>query len=79
MKLYDLLQSAASTQASSDGKTWHPARPMTYENTFLVPRIKAAFRVLRGKSDAVEWDDVAHVAVEWGDVAHVAAPKEGEA
>lgn len=55
MKLTDLLESVRTVQASHDGKHWHPARPQTAENTFLIPRIKAAWRVLLGKSDAIEW------------------------
>ena len=57
MKLSSLLETVNSVQASRDGKYWFPARPMTYENTFLFPRLRAAFRVLLGKSDAVEWDE----------------------
>jgi len=29
---------------------------MTAENTFFVRRVKAAWRVLVGTSDAIEWD-----------------------
>lgn len=58
MKLNDLLNSVFTTSASADGKRWYPVRPQTAENTFLLPRIKAALRVLRGKSDAVEWPEV---------------------
>lgn len=57
MKLSNLLECVNSVQASKDGTHWYPARPMTAENTFLIPRIKAAWRVLTGKSDAVEWDE----------------------
>lgn len=56
MKLSDLLQSVTQNTASSDGVRWYPVRPMTAENTFLMPRIRAALRVLLGKSDAIEWD-----------------------
>ena len=56
MKLSELLESVRTTSASTDGNTWYPARPQTAENTFLTLRIKAAWRVLIGKSDAVEWD-----------------------
>lgn len=56
MKLSVLLQSVTQNTASIDGVSWYPIRPITAENTFLVPRIKAALRVLFGKSDAVEWD-----------------------
>lgn len=56
MKLSTLIETVNSTQASIDGKHWYPARPMTAENTFLRLRIAAAWRVLTGKSDAIEWD-----------------------
>lgn len=56
MKLSQLLQSAIENRASEDRIYWYPVRPKTAENTFIVPRIKAAIRVLFGKSDAVEWD-----------------------
>jgi hypothetical protein len=56
MKLSDLLQSVTQNTASIDGVRWYPVRPMTAENTFLLPRAKAAWRVLAGKSDAIEWD-----------------------
>lgn len=56
MKLSDLLQSVTQLTASVDGISWYPVRPQTAENTFLRQRIKAAWRVLTGRSDAVEWD-----------------------
>lgn len=56
MKLSNLLQSVTQNTASIDGVRWYPVRPKTAENTFLLPRIKAALRVLAGTSDAVEWD-----------------------
>lgn len=56
MKLSDLLQSVTQLTASTDGISWYPVRPQTAENTFVMPRIKAAWRVLFGKSDAIEWD-----------------------
>lgn len=56
MKLTSLLESCATVQASVDGKRYFPCRPQTAENTFLTLRIKAAWRVLTGRSDAVEWD-----------------------
>ena len=56
MKLSSLLQSVTQHTASLDGIGWYPVRPMTAENTFIIPRIKAAYRVLTGKSDAIEWD-----------------------
>lgn len=56
MKLSELLQSVTQNTASEDGISWYPIRPKTYENTFYIPRIKAALRVLIGKSDAIEWD-----------------------
>lgn len=55
MYVQDLLMTAQTVSASSDGKTWVPCRPQTAENTFWWLRIKAAWRVLTGKSDAVEW------------------------
>lgn len=56
MKLSDLLQSVTQNTASVDGVRWYPVRPMTAENTFFVRRVKAAWRVLVGTSDAIEWD-----------------------
>ena len=56
MKLSDLLKSVVTLTGSEDGISWYPIRPQTAENTFLIPRAKAAWRVLTGKSDAVEWD-----------------------
>ena len=56
MKLSDLLKSVVTLTGSEDGISWYPLRPQTAENTFLIPRAKAAWRVLTGKSDAVEWD-----------------------
>lgn len=56
MKLSVLLQSVTNNTASEDGVSWYPLRPKTAENTFVIPRIRAAIRVLLGKSDAVEWD-----------------------
>jgi hypothetical protein len=56
MKLSTLLQSVTQNTASDDGIRWYPLRPKTAENTLLIPRMKAAMRVLRGQSDAVEWD-----------------------
>lgn len=57
MKLSVLLKSVTSlTAKSADGIGWYPVRPKTAENTFLLQRIKAAWRVLLGKSDAIEWD-----------------------
>jgi hypothetical protein len=57
MKLSRLLENVNSISASSDGVHWYPLRPSTAENTFIIPRIKAAWRVLTGKSDAIEWDE----------------------
>lgn len=57
MKLSHLMASVASIHQSSDGAVFYPSRPATAENTFLVLRIKAAWRVLVGKSDAVEWPE----------------------
>jgi len=56
MKLSYLLKSVNEIKASVDGVKWHPVRPQTAENTFFMQRLKAAWRVLSGKSDAVEWD-----------------------
>ena len=56
MKLSTLLESVHQNAASVDGAKWYPVRPMTAENTFLKYRIKAAWRVLVGASDAIEWD-----------------------
>jgi len=56
MKLSDLLQSVTQNTASIDGVRWYPARQKSAENTFIKHRIRAAWRVLTGKSDAVEWD-----------------------
>lgn len=56
MKLSDLLQSVTQNTVSVDGVSWYPIRPMTAENTFLSLRVKAAWRVLVGASDAIEWD-----------------------
>ena len=56
MKLSELLQNVTQHTASIDGISWYPVRPITAENTFLINRIKAAFRVIVGKSDAIEWD-----------------------
>jgi hypothetical protein len=60
MKLSKLLQSVTQVTAKDptdpDGTRWYPVRPQTAENTFLRHRIRAAMRVLLGKSDAVEWD-----------------------
>lgn len=56
MKLSNLLQSVTQNTASVDGVRWYPVRPMTAENTFFLQRVKAAWRVLTGTSDAIEWD-----------------------
>lgn len=56
MKLSALLQSVTQNTASVDGISWYPIRPRTAENTFLLYRIKAAWRVLAGENDAIEWD-----------------------
>lgn len=56
MKLEHLIEHARDCRCSFDGgKTWVPMRPSTGENTRLLWRIKAAWRVLVGKSDSVEW------------------------
>lgn len=64
MKLSTLLEDVRTTCASTDGNTWYPLRPQTAENTFLTLRIKAAWRVLIGKSDAVEWDSMDRALLE---------------
>jgi hypothetical protein len=56
MKLSELLEHCHNTQASDDGLTWYSPRPMTMENTFFRYRLAAAWRVLTGRSDAIEWD-----------------------
>ena len=56
MKLSVLLQSVTQNTASIDGVRWYPVRPITAENTFFLQRAKAAWRVLTGASDAIEWD-----------------------
>ena len=57
MKLSVLLKSVTTLTGKVDNSgEWYPVRPSTAENTFIIPRIKAAFRVLLGKSDAIEWD-----------------------
>lgn len=56
MRLSDLLQSVTQLTASNGDGSWYPLRPKTAENTFFKHRIKAAWKVLTGKADAVEWD-----------------------
>ena len=56
MKLSNLLQSVTQNTASIDGNGWYPLRTTTAENTFFLQRVKAAWRVLAGTSDAIEWD-----------------------
>lgn len=56
MKLSALLNSVTQLTTSDDGITWYPLRPKTAENTFLFLRLKSAWRVLKGTSDAIEWD-----------------------
>ena len=56
MNLSTLLQSVTQNTASVDGVSWYPVRQQTAENTFLKQRVCAAWRVLIGKSDAIEWD-----------------------
>ena len=57
MKIQDLMTFSKEVQGSSDGGAWHPIRFKSSENTFLLPRIKAALRVLLGKADALDWGD----------------------
>lgn len=57
MKVKEFLAAATTVQSSRDGKTWTPERPKTYENSFWIPRINNAWKVLRGRADAVEWED----------------------
>lgn len=57
MKLSTLLKSVTTlTAKEKDGIGWYPVRPQTAENTFLIRRLFAAWRVLTGKADAIEWD-----------------------
>ena len=56
MKLSTLSETLNTVSGSTDGRTWHPVRPSTAENTFLVLRLKAAWRVLTGRADALDWD-----------------------
>ena len=56
MKLSELLEHCHQTQASDDGVNWYSPRPITMENTFLRYRIRAAWNVLLGRFDAIEWD-----------------------
>lgn len=52
-KLQDLIDSAFSNyRETPDG--WVPARPVS---TGLTSRIKAAWKVLTGKADAVIWPE----------------------
>jgi len=58
MKIQDLIIMTRDVKGSNDdGKTWHPVRCKTSENTFLWLRIKAAWRVLKGEADAIDWGD----------------------
>lgn len=57
MKINDLVDCMKQHAISYDGATWHAVRPATYENTFLIPRIKAAWRVFVGKADVLDWDE----------------------
>jgi len=56
MKLSTLIKTLNTLSGSTDGRTWRPVRPSTAENTFLLLRIKAAWKVLAGRADAIEWD-----------------------
>lgn len=55
MRLDTLLTHVQTVSCSANGKTWTPCRPKTAENTFFLQRLKAAWRVLTGRSDALEW------------------------
>lgn len=57
MKLHHFIDALKTRRLADDG-TWRPVRPQTAENTFLWLRIKAAWRVLVGKADAVDWPEV---------------------
>lgn len=57
MHIKTLIQTVQTVSGSVDGKNWLPVRPQTAENTFLIPRIRAAWRVLIGQADAVEWHE----------------------
>ena len=50
-QLYEAI--TKGPQASSDGKNWHPARPLGYYS--LKSRLKAAWLVFKGDADAVIW------------------------
>lgn len=54
-QLNNLLRSAGTVQASTDGNTWHHARPAGYPS--IKQRIKAAWLVFTGKADAVVWPE----------------------
>ena len=54
--LFDDISVTQNTAKAHDGVRWYPVRQKTAENTFLWHRVKAAWRVLTGKSDAIEWD-----------------------
>jgi len=56
MKLSNLIETLNTLSGSTNGRVWHPIRPSTAENTFLLFRIKAAWKVLTGRADALEWD-----------------------
>lgn len=55
MKLETLLESVRTTQIGMPDGRWYPARGETAENTFLRLRVRAAWGVLTGRLDAVEW------------------------
>jgi hypothetical protein len=57
MKLSDLISDMCEISCSVPGSgRMNPLRPMTAENNFLKYRIRAAWKVLTGKADALEWD-----------------------
>ena len=57
MKVQDFVMQLNECQGSLDGKVWHPVRCKTSENTFWTERIKAAWRVLMGRADVIDWGD----------------------
>ena len=49
----EIARHATTTQASVDGRTWHPARPRSCGGLRL--RLRATWLVLTGRADAVTW------------------------
>ena len=42
-------------QSSSDGETWHPARPLGMQS--LTSRMRLAWEVFTGRADVLRWPD----------------------